>query len=186
MRWGIAGTQASGLMAAQDGAMVKRMHAGRASQSGLYGALLAERGFTGIVSVFESDYGGFCSTFSRSHHRFDLAQLKAGLDSSWHTLGIPLKFYSCVGSNHTTLDAIRPMQAQRPFGADEVKRIRRARLAGHDGPRRLEAFSTAATLLGRPGNALGTAGTRAAPALATAAVRRLARASSAFQVRCLD
>src|SRR5215468_9833334 len=36
---GIAGTQAAGLMAAQYGAMVKRMHAGRASQSGLYGAL---------------------------------------------------------------------------------------------------------------------------------------------------
>src|SRR5215472_6783136 len=32
---GIAGTQAAGLMAAQYGAMVKRMHAGRAAQSGL-------------------------------------------------------------------------------------------------------------------------------------------------------
>jgi len=42
---GVAGTQSAGLMAAQFGAMVKRMHAGRSSQSGLYGALLAERGF---------------------------------------------------------------------------------------------------------------------------------------------
>ncbi len=50
---GIAGTQSAGLMAAQYGAMVKRMHAGRAAQSGLYGALLAEAGFTGIVDVFE-------------------------------------------------------------------------------------------------------------------------------------
>ena len=40
---GIAGTQAAGLMAAQYGAMVKRMHAGRSSQSGLYGALLRRR-----------------------------------------------------------------------------------------------------------------------------------------------
>src|SRR5262249_14314676 len=39
---GIAGTQSAGLMAAQYGAMVKRMHAGRAAQSGLYAALLAE------------------------------------------------------------------------------------------------------------------------------------------------
>src|ERR1700676_5226406 len=38
---GIAGTQAAGLMAAQFGSMVKRMHAGRSSQSGLYGALFA-------------------------------------------------------------------------------------------------------------------------------------------------
>ncbi|HEV3010474.1 MAG TPA: MmgE/PrpD family protein, partial [Burkholderiales bacterium] len=72
---GIAGTQSAGLMAAQYGAMVKRMHAGRSSQSGLYGALLAERGFTGIEDVFESEYGGFCTTFSRSTDRFDLSQL---------------------------------------------------------------------------------------------------------------
>ncbi|MGB6344035.1 MAG: MmgE/PrpD family protein [Xanthobacteraceae bacterium] len=49
---GIAGTQSCGLMAAQYGAMVKRMHAGRAAQSGLYAALLAAQNFTGIVDVF--------------------------------------------------------------------------------------------------------------------------------------
>jgi aconitate decarboxylase len=120
---GIAGTQAAGLMAAQYGAMVKRMHAGRAAQSGLYGALLAEAGFTGIVDVFESPYGGFCSTFSRSHDRFNLAELTAGLGDRFETLGIALKFYSCVGSNHTTLDAIRTMAARRPFRVEEVARI---------------------------------------------------------------
>jgi 2-methylcitrate dehydratase PrpD len=120
---GIAGTQASGLMAAQYGAMVKRMHAGRASQSGLYGALLAERGFTGILDVLESPYGGYCSTFSRSTDRFDLEELTAGFGEVWQTLGVSLKFYSCVGSNHTTLDAIRLLQAQRPFGPADVERI---------------------------------------------------------------
>ena len=120
---GIAGTQSSGLMAAQYGAMVKRMHAGRASQSGLYGALLAEAGFTGIVNVFESEYGGFCTTFSRSTDRFNLDKLTEGFGSRWETMGVALKFYSCVGSNHTTLDALRDMQGQRPFGADDIERI---------------------------------------------------------------
>jgi aconitate decarboxylase len=120
---GIAGTQASGLMAAQYGAMVKRMHAGRASQSGLYGALLARQGFTGIVNVLESAYGGFCTTFSRSSDRFDLKELTRGLGTVWQTMGIALKFYSCVGSNHSTLDAIRAMQAERPFGANDVAKI---------------------------------------------------------------
>jgi aconitate decarboxylase len=120
---GIAGTQASGLMAAQYGAMVKRMHAGRASQSGLYGALLAQGGFTGIPDVLESEYGGFCTTFSRSPDRFRLEELTAGFGSIWQTMGVALKFYSCVGSNHTTLDALRELQAERPFGAKEVKRI---------------------------------------------------------------
>jgi len=114
---GIAGTQAAGLMAAQYGAMVKRMHAGRAAQSGLYGALLAEAGFTGILDVFESPYGGFCTTFSRSQDRFKLAELTAGLGERFETFGIALKFYSCVGSNHTTLDAIRAI------AADDIARI---------------------------------------------------------------
>src|SRR4051794_5417787 len=46
---GIAGTQSCGLMSAQFGSMVKRMHAGRAAQSGLYAAQLADAGFTGIL-----------------------------------------------------------------------------------------------------------------------------------------
>jgi 2-methylcitrate dehydratase PrpD len=120
---GIAGTQAAGLMAAQFGAMVKRMHAGRSSQSGLYGALLAEAGFTGIVNVFESEYGGFCTTFSRSTDRFKLEELTAGYGSVWQTMGIALKFYSCVASNHTTLDALRLMQDEHPFGAADVDKI---------------------------------------------------------------
>ena len=120
---GIAGTQAAGLMAAQFGAMVKRMHAGRSAQSGLYGALLAERGFTGISDVFENEYGGFCTTFSRSTARFDRAELTRGLGERWETMGIALKFYSCVGSNHTTLDALRIMQGKHPFGPDDLERI---------------------------------------------------------------
>jgi aconitate decarboxylase len=120
---GIAGTQSSGLMAAQYGAMVKRMHAGRAAQSGLYAALLANNGFTGIVDVFEAPYGGFCTTFSRSQDRFNLTELSAGLGQKFETMGIALKFYSCVGSNHTTLDAIRDIRTRRPFTLDELDQI---------------------------------------------------------------
>jgi len=120
---GIAGTQSAGLMAAQYGAMVKRMHAGRSSQSGLYGALLAANGFTGIVDVLESEYGGFCTTFSRSQDRFNLKELTADLGKRFETMGIALKFYSCVGSNHTTLDAIRAMQERHPFGAKDVEKF---------------------------------------------------------------
>jgi aconitate decarboxylase len=120
---GIGGTQSSGLMAAQYGAMVKRMHAGRAAQSGLYGALLAQQGFTGIVDVFEAPYGGFCTTFSRSQDRFNLAELSAGLGDRFETMGVALKFYSCVGSNHTTLDAIRDIRKRRPFDVAELDHI---------------------------------------------------------------
>lgn len=120
---GIAGTQAAGLMAAQYGAMVKRMHAGRSAQSGLYGALFAAKGFTGILDVLEAPYGGFCTTFSRSQDRFVIDELSAGLGERFETMKIALKFYSCVGSNHTTLDSIRAIQKRRPFTIDELDRI---------------------------------------------------------------
>src|SRR5690242_14478339 len=120
---GIAGTQSAGLMAAQYGAMVKRMHAGRSSQSGLYGALFAKGGFTGIVDVFEAPYGGFCTTFSRSNDRFDMDELSAGLGQTFETMGIALKFYACVGSNHTTLDSIRDIQKRHPFTVDQLDKI---------------------------------------------------------------
>lgn len=120
---GIAGTQSAGLMAAQYGSMVKRMHAGRAAQSGLYGALLAEAGFTGITNIFESEYGGFCTTFSRSQDRFKLVDLTAGLGERFETMMISLKFYCCVGSNHTTLDAIREIRARTAFHVEEIEQI---------------------------------------------------------------
>ena len=120
---GIAGTQASGLLAAQYGAMVKRMHTGRASQSGFYGALLANAGFTGIANIFESEYGGFCTTFSHSTDNFKLDELTAGFGSTWHTMEVALKFYSCVASSHTALDALHDMRRERPFKAGDIDKI---------------------------------------------------------------
>src|SRR5947199_1020731 len=94
-----------------------------AAQSGLYGALLAREGFTGITNVFEAPYGGFCTTFSRSSDRFHLDELSAGLGERFETMNIALKFYSCVGSNHTTLDAIRDIRRRRPFSLEELEAI---------------------------------------------------------------
>ena len=51
---GIAGSLGAGLMAAQEGAMSKRLHSGRAAQAGVMGAQLAARGFTGIPNVLEA------------------------------------------------------------------------------------------------------------------------------------
>jgi 2-methylcitrate dehydratase PrpD len=103
--------------------MVKRMHAGRAAQSGFYSAQLAEAGFTGIINVFESPYGGFCTTFSRSNDRFNLDELTNGLGTVWQSMNVRLKFYSCVGSTHSTLDAITEIRERHPFKADDVEKI---------------------------------------------------------------
>ena len=117
---GIAGSQASGLMAAQYASMVKRFHAGRASQSGVYGAVLASRGFTGITELFESEYGGYCGTFSPSH---DLTRLVAGLGEFWEITTVGFKPYATNGSCHTTIDALLEMRRTHGVSAETVARV---------------------------------------------------------------
>jgi 2-methylcitrate dehydratase PrpD len=120
---GIAGAQASGIMAAQFGSMVKRMLSAKASQSGLYAALLAADGFTGIEDVFEEKYGGYCTTFTQSADQFDLAALTDGLGTRWETMRISIKRHAAVGTNLSTLDAIEELVQETGLKADDIERI---------------------------------------------------------------
>lgn len=114
---GIVGSQAGGLMAAQEGAMVKRLHSGRAAQSGVYAALLAERGFTGISDVLEAGYGGFLSTYSGEANP---RRLTDGLGSEWEAGKIGYKPHACVTSIHTALDALAAMMHEHNLAADDI------------------------------------------------------------------
>jgi aconitate decarboxylase len=119
---GVAGPLAGGLMATQFGSMVKRMLSAKASQSGLYAALLASDGFTGIQDVFEEDYGGYCTTFTQSADQFDLSALTEGLGKRWETMRISIKRHSCVGTNLSALDAIEELMHEG-LKAEDVERI---------------------------------------------------------------
>lgn len=94
---GIAGTQVAGLMTAQYSAMVKRMHAGRAAQSGVYSALLAQKGLTGITNILEADYGGYCKVMAEV---CDRDKLTVGLGENFETGRVGFKAYSAGGSTH--------------------------------------------------------------------------------------
>ncbi len=120
---GIAGPQASGLMAAQFGSMVKRMLVAKGAQSGLYAALLAADGFTGIEDVFEEKFGGYCTTFTQSEDKFDLNALSDGLGTRWETMTIAIKRHACVGTNLSTLDAIEAQVKEAGLKAADVARI---------------------------------------------------------------
>jgi len=117
---GIAGSQAGGLMAAQEGAMVKRFHCGRAAQSGVYSALLARRGFTGITNVLEAPYGGYLSTLS---DRPAPEKLTAGLGTAWETLNVGYKPHASVTSIHTALDAFAELMRENHLAADDIARV---------------------------------------------------------------
>ncbi|WP_417725197.1 MmgE/PrpD family protein [Salipiger sp.] len=120
---GIAGTQASGLMAAQFGSMVKRMQCAKNAQSGLYAALLAAEGFTGIEDVFEQEYGGYCTTFTQTKDEFDLSELSKGLGTAWETMRIDLKRHASLGTNFASMDAVEALMVEEGLKPKDVEEI---------------------------------------------------------------
>lgn len=118
---GIAGTQASGLMAAQYSSMVKRFHAGRAAQSGVYGALLAANGYTGIENLFDAEYGGYGPTFSPEYEPQELCR---GLGEVWEVESVGFKPYSTNGSCHPAIDALLAMREEHDLELGAVEEVR--------------------------------------------------------------
>lgn len=117
---GMAGSQAGGLMAAQEGAMVKRFHSGRAAQSGVYAAQLAAQGFTGILDALEAPYGGYLSTYSDKPNP---ARLTDGLGKTWETLNVGYKPHASVTSIHSALDALSELMQEHRLKAADIAKV---------------------------------------------------------------
>jgi 2-methylcitrate dehydratase PrpD len=119
---GIAGSLAGGLLEfarSGTGAMVKRLHLGRAAESGVLAASLASEGFTGPQSVLEGPFG-YLSVFCGEH---DLAALTHGLGNEYATLRIMLKRFPCHITAHTSVQAIEDLRAEHKFSGDDVATI---------------------------------------------------------------
>jgi 2-methylcitrate dehydratase PrpD len=117
---GIVGSQAGGLMAAQEGAMVKRFHSGRAAQSGIYSAYLAKRDFTGITDVLEAGYGGYLSSYSNTPNAVRLTE---DLGQIWETAKVGYKPHACVTSIHSALDAFAHLLREHQLTPDDVTAV---------------------------------------------------------------
>ncbi len=118
---GIVGSQAGGLMAAQEGAMVKRFHSGRAAQSGVYAAQLASRDFTGILDVLEASYGGFLSSYAETPNAHRLTD---GLGKVWETERVGYKPHASVTSIHSALDALIHLMKQHKLKPDDIAKVK--------------------------------------------------------------
>jgi 2-methylcitrate dehydratase PrpD len=106
---GLAGTQGAGLWAFNaDGAMSKRLHAGKASHSGVLAAELARAGFTGPTQIYEFHDGGFLKAYSDAS---DPAPLTQDLGRLWHLDALSVKPYACCGSTHAYVDAALKLRA---------------------------------------------------------------------------
>jgi 2-methylcitrate dehydratase PrpD len=120
---GIAGSLACGLLEfarAGSGGMVKRLHLGRASESGVLAASLAQGGFAAPHTVLEGPFG-FLRVFCGES---DPDALTRGLGEEYATMSLALKRYPCHINAHTAVKAVSALQAEHRFSAADIAGVR--------------------------------------------------------------
>jgi 2-methylcitrate dehydratase PrpD len=132
---GIAASLSSGLIQfarAGTGGMVKRLHFGRAAESGVLAGSLAAEGFTGPHDALEGEFG-FLNAFCDEH---DIDALLRKLGEEFVTLSIYMKRFPCHGTAQAPLQALEAIQAEHRFSGAEVVEIelatRQAFMDRHD------------------------------------------------------
>jgi 2-methylcitrate dehydratase PrpD len=119
---GLAASFSSGLWAfIHDGAMAKRIHAGRAAEGGLLAALLARAGVTGPAHVFEDVWGGFLKTYA--HAPTDPDALLRDLGESWRIMRCAIKPYASCRDTHAAVDAIGRILERRAVAPAEIAAV---------------------------------------------------------------
>jgi 2-methylcitrate dehydratase PrpD len=119
---GVAGSLACGLLEfarSGTGAMVKRLHMGRAAESGVLAASLAADGFTGPETVLEGPFG-FLNVYCGEH---DVTALTQGLGSEHATLRIMLKRFPVHITSHTAVQAVVDLRHEHDYASDDVAAI---------------------------------------------------------------
>ncbi len=114
---GIAGSQGAGLFSSQYGSMVKRLHAGKAAQAGLYGAMLARVGYTGIEDILETPEISFLQVISEAP---DPEKLTDGLGEVWQTERVGFKPYPTVGAAQSSLWGMRALLEENDLHPDDI------------------------------------------------------------------
>ncbi|MBI3044562.1 MAG: MmgE/PrpD family protein [Betaproteobacteria bacterium] len=120
---GIAGSLSAGLLAfvnSRHGGMVKRLHLGRTSESGILAAQLAKAGFTGPETVLEGRFG-YLEVYCRDG---DASLLTAGLGERWETLSIGLKLYPYNVALRAAVQTVRDLMAEHEFLGSDVSSLK--------------------------------------------------------------
>ena len=119
---GIAGSLGGGLLAfakAGNGAMVKRLHMGRAAEAGVVAALLARDGYEGPDSVLEGKYG-YLESYARDG---DATQFTKDLGTHFDIVHACLKRYACHITAHTPVQSLQELRAEHSFDGDAVAQL---------------------------------------------------------------
>jgi 2-methylcitrate dehydratase PrpD len=120
---GIAGTQAAGLKS-QFGTMCKPFHAGKASQSGLFAARLAARGFSSRADLVECEQG-----FAPTHGPdFRPEAALAEPPNGFYILSNLFKYHAACYLTHGPIESARSVRQQavrerHGFAPDQIVRV---------------------------------------------------------------
>ena len=120
--FGVAGSLAGGLLAfakSGSGGMIKRLHLGRAAESGVIAARLAQRGYEGPLAVLEGRYGlleAFCE-------ETDPSLLTKGLGETWEIERLCIKRYASHVTTHVPVQMLRDFIEQHGFSGDDITGI---------------------------------------------------------------
>ncbi|KQQ86691.1 MmgE/PrpD family protein [Arthrobacter sp. Leaf137] len=120
---GLAGSFTGGTWAfIGDGAMSKRMHVGRAAESGLNSALLASAGFTGPRDLFSAPWGGFLKLYGQPDEvREDV--LFGTLGEEWQVERASIKPHATCRSTHSAIDAVLDLRARHGLTPESTQKI---------------------------------------------------------------
>jgi 2-methylcitrate dehydratase PrpD len=119
---GIAASTAGGLLEfarSGTGAMVKRLHLGRAAEGGVLAASLAADGFTGPTSAIEGQ-AGFLKVLC---NEYDMAELTRALGRDYVTMSILFKRFPAHITAQTPVLAIEELKAAHKFTGADVAAI---------------------------------------------------------------
>lgn len=135
---GIAGSLSGGILAfskARSGAMVKRLHLGRAAESGILAAELAAAGFEGPETVLDGKFGTL-EAYCEGH---DKSLLTAGLGERFEIEKLCIKRYACHVTAHPPVQLLREWMADHAFTGDDIDGIdlrSTAKIISHHNERR--------------------------------------------------
>ena len=121
--FGIATMQSSGLMelVAGTGGNVRGMYAGFSAKGAVLAVLLAQKGVTGVPTVFEGQYGFFNTYFDG---RYDREAILEGLGKDFKGSGTLYKLWPTVGTAHSHIHATIELVKENNLLLDDVKEIR--------------------------------------------------------------
>jgi 2-methylcitrate dehydratase PrpD len=140
---GLSGSFTGGLWGfLVDGAMSKRLHPGKAAETGVMAAYLARRDFTGPTHIFEAEWGGFLNTYSPESN--DVSLLTDRLGEEYRILNSGFKPYASCRGVHSSVDSLFKLRAAHGFSADDVERIL---VTAHPIPMQMVGHSTVDTML---------------------------------------